>query len=52
MREFLMEQHKMCLTALSAFELYGDRNNLRDWFEGRRDMCLVALQKLDLMEGK
>jgi hypothetical protein len=47
MKDFLNEQHKLCVGALDAIKTYGDSRGLKEWFEGRRDMCVIALQELE-----
>jgi len=46
LRKFVAEQWEMCRTALEAIAERGDTHGLKDWFEGRRDMCVIILQKM------
>lgn len=47
LRVFLREQMEMCDSAAKSLAERGDDpRHMKDWFEGRRDMCNIILQKL------
>jgi hypothetical protein len=46
LRKYLGDQYEMCKTALEALKQYGDSRGLKEWFEGRRDMCIIILERM------
>jgi hypothetical protein len=47
--DFVKDQVITLDTALQGIKEYGDKQNLKDWFEGRRDSCVIFLRAAGVM---